>query len=280
MQSSGPIVSFPSNVTEKQLGSDFKAALVIGHPGHELCVYGWLQLARPRVFVLTDGSGRSGLSRLGSTTRILSEMDAQRGSIYGRFSDQAIYDAMLSANVRVFVKLAEELADEFLREHIQYVVGDSMEGYNPTHDLCRIVLDAAVGIAQQSSGHRIDNFDVFLAKTPDPSSPRTYRDDTIRIELDDRTLADKLAAARAYAELALEVKNSLEEKGLDAFRVECLRPADRHRVEQRFLKVRPFYESYGEGQVAAGYYEKIIRYRDHLLPISEALRDLTVKNQH
>lgn len=273
-------MSFPSNVTEKQLGSDFKAALVIGHPGHELCVYGWLQSARPRVFVLTDGSGRSGLSRLESTTRMLSEMDAQRGSIYGRFSDQTIYEAMLNANVRVFVKLAEELADEFLRERIQYVVGDAMEGYNPTHDLCRIVLDTAVGIAQQNIGHRIDNFDFCLAKISHPSSPRTYREGTIRIELDDRTLADKLAVAYAYAELALEVKNSLEKNGVDAFRVECLRPVDRHRIEQRFLKVRPFYESYGEGQVAAGYYQNIIRYRDHLLPISEALRDHTVKNQH
>jgi hypothetical protein len=142
------------------------------------------------------------------------------------------------------------------------------------------VLDTAVGIAQQNIGHRIDNFDFCLAKISHPSSPRTYREGTIRIELDDRTLADKLAVAYAYAELALEVKNSLEKNGVDAFRVECLRPVDRHRIEQRFLKVRPFYESYGEGQVAAGYYQNIIRYRDHLLPISEALRDHTVKNQH
>ena len=48
-----------------------KAALVISHPGHELCVHHWLETARPDVFVLTDGSGRSGISRLDSTTKII-----------------------------------------------------------------------------------------------------------------------------------------------------------------------------------------------------------------
>ena len=52
--------------------SDRRAALVIAHPGHELCVYGWLETVRPRVFILTDGSGRSGQSRLKSTEEILS----------------------------------------------------------------------------------------------------------------------------------------------------------------------------------------------------------------
>src|SRR4051812_44433101 len=29
--------------------------LFIAHPGHELCVYAWLKLTKPKVFVLTDG---------------------------------------------------------------------------------------------------------------------------------------------------------------------------------------------------------------------------------
>ena len=37
---------------------DACTALVIGHPGHELLVHGWLEVARPIVFVFTDGSGR------------------------------------------------------------------------------------------------------------------------------------------------------------------------------------------------------------------------------
>src|SRR5437870_2515927 len=33
-------------------------ALVIGHPGHELGIWGWMNKVHPIVAVLTDGSGR------------------------------------------------------------------------------------------------------------------------------------------------------------------------------------------------------------------------------
>ena len=59
-----------------------RAVLVIGHPGHELRVFHWLEMLRPVVFVLTDGSGGSGYSRLPSTTRILDQVGASRGSFY------------------------------------------------------------------------------------------------------------------------------------------------------------------------------------------------------
>ena len=37
--------------------SEQRAVLVVAHPGHELRVHGWLELARPTVCILTDGSG-------------------------------------------------------------------------------------------------------------------------------------------------------------------------------------------------------------------------------
>jgi len=66
-------------------------ALVIAHPGHELRVHGWLEKARPLVFVLTDGSGRSGLPRLNSTRKVLLDAGAKTGPIFGRFTDAETY---------------------------------------------------------------------------------------------------------------------------------------------------------------------------------------------
>src|SRR5215470_17021527 len=60
------------------------AALVISHPGHELRLFGWLRLAKPSVFILTDGSGRSDASRIASTSRILASAGANPGGIFGR----------------------------------------------------------------------------------------------------------------------------------------------------------------------------------------------------
>src|SRR5919202_2920039 len=116
--------------TSRIISTDTRAALVIAHPGHELCLYGWLKSARPRVFVLTDGSGHSGKSRIERTTNILKEVGACVGSFYGRFSDAAIYEAILNHQFDLFVGLAQELAAQIINERIECVVGDAREGYN------------------------------------------------------------------------------------------------------------------------------------------------------
>ena len=77
------------------LSPDQKTALIIGHPGHELRVFHWLEITRPAVFVITDGSGRLGRSRLPSTTRILDQVGAANGSFYGPVTDAAAYAAIL-----------------------------------------------------------------------------------------------------------------------------------------------------------------------------------------
>src|SRR6186997_2119133 len=87
-----------------------RPALVVGHPGHELRVYGWLMGARPEVHVLTDGSGSDRASRIASTTALLDDVDAVRGSIYARMSDREIYRAILGGDHPRFIDLAEELA--------------------------------------------------------------------------------------------------------------------------------------------------------------------------
>lgn len=37
--------------------------LIMAHPGHELLLYHWLEIARPTVFALSDGSGGTQLPR-------------------------------------------------------------------------------------------------------------------------------------------------------------------------------------------------------------------------
>src|SRR5438309_12021277 len=111
--------------------SNARAALFIAHPGHELIVHGWLELVRPFVFVLTDGSGRTNQSKLESTTAILNQTGAKRGRIYGRFTDRAAYSASLDWEFDVFIRLAKELAEAFIAERIDYVAGDAAEGLQP-----------------------------------------------------------------------------------------------------------------------------------------------------
>ena len=249
--------------------SDRRAALVVAHPGHELCVYNWVSLARPRVFVLTDGSSHSGKSRLHRTTSILNSLGAQPASIYGGMTDVEIYSAILDRNFDLFIETARELAEALVRDQIEYVVGDAIEGYNPAHDVCRLIINAAVKKASQMN-HRVENFDVLLAgKTAD--CPAETLADAISIEVDGKALSRKLQAARDYSELAVDVHKILDEEGIDSLRTECLRRVKGDSGDEQF-KEPPYYETYGEKQVAAGYYQQVIRFHEHVLPIAQALR--------
>lgn len=246
-------------------------ALVIAHPGHELRVYGWLERARPEVLVLTDGSGHGETSRLTSTAMVLERAGARPGPLFGRFSDREMYRVLLERDVAELELVVHELAAALTAGNVTQVACDAIEGYNPSHDVCRVVTDAAAAIAGRRTGQRIRIFD-FLLEAPPDSGARCA--EAIRLELLDGALARKLDAARSYPEMAFEVERNLERHGAAAFAVECLRPADPDFDLEALFPDPPFYEVYGERQVAAGHYRSVLRFREHFLPIARALREL------
>lgn len=250
------------------------AALVIAHPGHELRVHHWLELAKPRVFVLTDGSGRSIASRLSSTTKILDQLQAIPGEIYGQLSDRQIYQALINHEQELFIEMLQNLVQALVKHRVEYVVGDAQEGYNPTHDLCRMLINAAIAQVSHLHHQTILNFEFPLVGLP--NSCREPQSQAIRLKLDSAALARKYAAAKAYPELQQELQQATQTLGLEAFQIECLRPVqpqDWKKDSEIQLQEPPFYERYGEQQVAQGYYNCVIRYREHLYPLALALNE-------
>jgi hypothetical protein len=254
-----PISSAPN-------GWNGRTALVVAHPGHELRVHGWLERAMPVVFVLTDGSGGTRDSRLASTARVLAEAGASAGSIFGRLSDRRLYECVKAGDHAAFTRMADELAAAFVALDIEVVVADAREGYNSGHDICRAVVDAAVVMARAVTGRALASLDFLLVGSPAACDA----EGAVRVTLDDAALARKIAAARGYPEMASEVEAALNRFGADAFRVECLRPvAARPWVTPE--DAPPYYERYGEQQVASGIYADVIRARTHVDPLVAAL---------
>ena len=269
-------------------------AMVVAHPGHEVRLHGWVELARPQIFVLTDGSGHSGESRLPATSRLLDQMQVPRGSLYGDFTEQFFYNSVLNQELSLFTSLAERLAEAFKRAGIERVVGDAAEGYNSTHDVCRLMVNAAVAMLNSSNSTTIENYDFPVVGSPD-SCPEELGHEALWVHLDDRAFARKIdAAQKYYPELLAEVQHAFGGNGggplqdylresersqtttngdaLNLFRTECLRPVkDSVQYQEQFPKL-PFYERHGERQRAAGFYDRVIRYREHLVPIADALR--------
>ncbi|HEV8582621.1 MAG TPA: hypothetical protein VGX68_26435 [Thermoanaerobaculia bacterium] len=246
-----------------------RAALVIAHPGHELRVHRWLELARPVVFVLTDGSGHAGRSRLSSTTAVLERAGAVPGPLYGQLSDRSLYQAILSCDTDLFAGLAEDLAMALDAAGVDYVAGDAVEGFNPGHDVCRLLLNAAL-LRLEQQGRRMESFE-FPLDGPPQECPEQDRSEAILLELDEASLQRKLEAARAYEELAGEVERAYGLYGWEPFRVECLRPVRYGLAIGHRFQHPPYYESYGEQQVAAGIYQEVIRFQNHLAPLAASL---------
>lgn len=247
-----------------------RSVLVVAHPGHELRVHGWMEAVRPQVFVLTDGSGSRGEGRIDTTTRVLARMAARAGSIYGRMSDRAMYAAILGHEFQYFNDVAEELAHVLVVSEVDCVVGDAIEGYNPCHDVCRLVINAAIRLAGRRCGLSVAAYDFAVVGAPD-ACPAHDRPRAVWFELDEDALTRKLDAARSYRELADDVTNALARFGTGPFRTECLRPVD---VMDRYgwnPAAVPFYESYGEQRVAAGLYDRVLRFREHVMPLADAL---------
>jgi hypothetical protein len=268
-------------------------AIVVAHPGHEVRVHGWLERESPSVFVLTDGAGRTGQPRIEATREYLKRFRLRPGCIFGRFADTEVYRTVLAREFDTFLRLSEELAEAFIAAGVSRVVGDSSEGYNTTHDICRLVTNAAVEMASRARGEAIASYDFPVVNRPDHCRA-DLRERSIWLRLDDETFARKLAAAfEFYPELAAETRDALQGrgdetvveyfkldgdehaatdlKGLEVFRVECLRPVSPS--DSPFESRTPFYELLGEKRVAEGFYERVIRYREHLRPLADALSE-------
>lgn len=247
------------------------AALVIAHPGHELRVHGWLEWARPTVFVLTDGSGHGSDGRMAATTRLLRRARASNGSVSARFTDRELYDTILERRVPVLTALVTDLALAFVSGRFTYVVADAAEGYNPGHDLCRYIVDAAIECARDSLPETFRSFEIDLVAAPGAAA-RAAEAQVLSLELDAAALERKLAAAREYTEMAQEVDAALERWGTAAFAREYLRETALSLREQPLPDTPPYYETHGDRRRAEGIYEQVIRYREHMHPLRETLR--------
>ena len=75
----------------------------------------------------------------------------------------------------------------------------------------------------------------------------------------------------AYREVIGEVHDALDRFGREAFAVECLRSSSASAMLEQFAITPPAYESIGESRVSEGRYRDVVRYREHVLPVINAL---------
>jgi hypothetical protein len=245
-------------------------ALVIGHPGHELKVLGWISAYQPRAYVLTDGSGRGGHSRLPSTARLFEQLSVETDDVFGATSDANLYRAILAGQMSSCLTILDSIIESFIENDVDVVAADAMEGFNPAHDICRALVDAAVLAVSITTGRTIANYRFCLTEW-ERSGRERHDEACSHLTLGDAALRRKIEAAQGYVELKEEVRAALALRGEEYFRVECLK-----KVSQPFQACeysgRPGYEGWGEQRVSEGAYEAVIRYDQHVQPMVDSIR--------
>jgi hypothetical protein len=236
--------------------------LVFAHPGHELRAHHFMECVRPRVVVLTDGSGSTSISRLEDSRALLAQVGATAAANFGPLTDRDAYAALMAADAEPFLDQVNWLTDSLLTDDVRAVLVDAAEGYNPVHDICHWIARAATGRARQV-GADIELFEMDLISHPDS------QDEGVRLVLDDEAFMRKLDATSRYVPLKAEAQAAFERHGQDAFRVEFLRRVvDRPAPASSWV---PYYEEVGEMRVRAGLYPSVLRYGSHVRPVIDKL---------
>lgn len=257
------------------VSSSHKPFVLLGHPGHELRIYGWLKETQPEVWVITDGSGANSEARIELSRNVLQSLELEPGSLFGAYTDREIYALVLKGDFDFFVNLAQRVTSRLIAGGQSFIVSDASEGYNPTHDLCCLIAHSAAQRASSESGKLIPHY--VFPLTGHPEGNEDQRDSTdITVSLDDEVGEAKIQTALEYAQsvdgtLLKEVQETVERFGKGIFKKERLLSHPTVDYETQFSREVPFYERHGELRKANGSYSEVIKFREHMLPIAKAL---------
>jgi hypothetical protein len=246
--------------------------VVTGHPNHELAIFGFVQRVRPCFLFLTDGGGEH---RIAESRRGLLTLDLLAGARFLPTTESSLYEALLDQASDVFAALVAEVRAEVVATGAEQVFCESVEFYNPLHD---IVLPIVWAATRGLPDVEIWEFPLIAQW---PESEERYRvqrlapereGDAVKVSLTPEELAAKLEArAHTYSCLRAQlgpVMESLDERhlGVEYF-ARALGPSrdpgpqDRVRYEWR---ARHLWE---RGEIS-----RVITHSEHVRPMVMALQ--------
>ena len=252
-----------------------KIALILGHPGHELRIFRFLELYKPRVYIFTDGSGSSGHSRVHNTLKIIHQAGATASPVMGRFTDVQFYEILMQQDKDTLAGLMEEIMADMKMHQIDTLAGDAAEGFNPTHDLCRYMINALAGMYRKDTGKFIPNYEFLLEGSP-AECPTKMTGEVVRIQLTDEEFGRKRAAAYHYPELQAEIEKVYAAYGATPFMTEYLWPSGPPDEYKTWTTEEPYYETWGKRKLESGTYKELIAFHTHLLPLAEFLNNYSL----
>jgi len=243
--------------------------VMTGHPNHELAIFGFVRRTRPHLLFLTDGGGAE---RVEESRRALDAAGLADRATFLNWPEQALYDALLDRDIATLRKLADVVREHLLAIAPRQVICESIELYNPLHDITLpIVRAAATGLSD------IDILE-FPLIAQEPSTGEHYRvqrfprdREMFSITLDSAELDAKLHARDLqYPTLRRSMAGVLDGVSRDSAGTEVFgRAMERIPVPDLDHALR--YEWRGRLLQERGDVETVITFADHFVPLTAAL---------
>lgn len=239
--------------------------VVSGHPNHELAIFGFVQRARPRLLFLTDGGSER---REDESRRALEAIHLLDRARFLSVSEKELYGALLDRDTKVFAAIAASVRDEIVASGIRQVVCESVEFYNPLHDLTLPIVMAA---SRGTEGIDIVEFPLIsqISASPERYSLQRFAEprDVIEFHPTREERAAKLAARdEHYRSLRHQLGSLLAELDERHLAVEIFAPAAAA-LPVPGGKTIPRYDLRGRLLQARGDFERAITHEEHFSPV-------------
>lgn len=193
-------------------------ALSIAHPGHELRLHGFLEMAKPYTFILTDNMEAKGQDLMWDSIKVIDKATKQgldinpahlKNSEYRKalkvsliksknekhhIKDGQIEYEMLNHRTDFLKYYMNYMVENLLRFNITHLACDASEDWHLTHEVVRMVAELAITEIRRTHGREIQLYDYALHKPFD----HRMDEECVKIKLDDQMLERKLEAIINY----------------------------------------------------------------------------------
>ncbi len=246
--------------------------IVFSHPNHEVAILGSLIRMKPPIIYLTDGGGEA---RVNQTKQGLASIIAPSHVYFLNHSEASFYNALLHHDTAFYQTVATQVAEIITRYQPATLYCDSIEFYNPVHDMSLPIVQAALGATKGAEIFEIpliyqtqsaeEKFEVQRA-------PQSLFAQTNTVTLTDDELKTKtdLLTGSTYGILKTQMGNLIANA------------IPTHAQQEQFLKARgtlPLptpeqklrYDLRGQAHKQSGAMAEAITYQEHYVPMYKSL---------
>jgi hypothetical protein len=231
---------------------------------------GFVQRMRPHILFLTDGGGEA---RSAESRAALARLGLAEHAEFLRVPESVLYQALVDRNNSILSEIAAAVRREIERVGARQVFCESVEFYNPLHDLTLPLVRAAT---RAMKGIEVVEFPLIAERAEAPGSFRLQRPPTSRsadvlsFRLTQREVRLKLRAAReSYPSLRTQMGPLLDGVEVAHAALECFLPAAPLPAPGPEHVLR--YEARGHLLAQEGLVDRVITWRDHFLPAVASL---------